>query len=244
MMRPRPSATKPDEEALLSSIWICQSTEGPHWNVPPQRTLEDKPAPLAGLIVALLGPHPFPSPCFDWEKATVRWFGPPPGKSSEASRKDKDKDKDKEAPRAASVWNEKRLLDAWPSLRMEPGMVITLPPSERDSFEPPSKLRAALSSALAVDWIAINSKGEEFSSRYEPRFFKGAKKDGLWVWRDLDPGKGNGPLLPAICDLVASQPRLGSAAELKISVESSGHYVSDVQGWLAVPGTRIVVSVE
>jgi hypothetical protein len=251
-MRSPVTVGKLSEDQLLTSVWLCQSAEGPFWKVPPQRTLDSKAAPLAGLVVALLGPHPFPSACFAWDKATVRWFGPPPSeKSGAGSKKDKDTSKDKDAPTPANVWNEKKLLEAWPSLRMEPGMLITLPPAEHDSFEPPAKLRTALSAALSTDWKLITSSDtglpHEMKCHYEPRFFKGAKKDGIWVWREMDSGRSGNPLLPVVGDLIDAQPRSrgkarGSAQSGNLIVtlpDGNGGQVTDLTQWLTVPGAVV-----
>lgn len=246
LMRPLLANPKPDEDALLANLWLCQTADGSYWKLPLPRTVEDKPAPLAGLMVALLGPHPLPSACFDWDKATVRWFGPPPAKAPEPPKKgrekDKDKEKEKEAPPPASVWNEKKLLDAWPDLHMQPGMVITLPPAERDSFEPPAKLRTALTGALAFDWIATNKGDEDIPCRYEPRFFRGAKKDGLWIWRDIDPAKANTPLLPIVFDLMIAQARSGFTGRGRMFLmvpDGHGSDLDNLQLWLTRSGTSL-----
>ncbi|HWB02026.1 MAG TPA: ankyrin repeat domain-containing protein [Verrucomicrobiales bacterium] len=246
LLRPRLANPKPDEDAQLANLWLCQTADGPYWKLPLPRTVEDKPAPLAGLMVALLGPHPLPSACFDWDKATVRWFGPPPAKAPEPPKKGKEKDKDKEkekdAPPPASVWNEKKLLDAWPDLHMQPGMVITLPPAERDSFEPPAKLRTALTSALAFDWTATNKGDEDIPCHYEPRFFRGAKKDSLWIWRDIDPAKANTPLLPIVFDLMIAQARSGFTGQGRMFLlmpDGQGSDLDNLQLWLTRSGTTL-----
>ncbi|HEX2750111.1 MAG TPA: hypothetical protein VHM91_19040, partial [Verrucomicrobiales bacterium] len=195
---PAPEA-KITEENQYSAAWVCQNPEGPFWRVPVPKSINGKPVPLAGLMVALLGPHPLPSACFDWDKATVRYL-------VQSQKKENPK---KTETANTSGWTEKKLLEAWPGLTLEQGMTITLPPAERDSFEPPAKLRAALTSALTFEWTLAVGDQPEVECRYEPRFFRGEKKEGIWIWRDLDPKKAAGPVLPVVEELVAGNPRSG-----------------------------------
>jgi ankyrin repeat protein len=243
-MQPPGSEAKLSDEAQFSALWLCQSPEGPFWHVPLQKTLDDKPAPLAGLLVALLAPHPLPSACFDWEKATVRYFNAPKKETADPPKKGE--------PATPNGWVEKKLLEAWPTLRMERGMVITLPSAERDSYEPPAKLRASLTAALAQDWKLTAGQQPEMECRYEPRFFRGEKKNGAWIWRDLDPKKANGPVLPVIDDVVAANPRAGYPVPtpgftVSYPVEN-GTYARqqpDAHGrWLSGPGSKVEVHVE
>ncbi len=197
-MLPGTSLDKLSNEKARTGIWLCHSMDGPFWPVNRGETVNHKPLPMAALVLALLGPHPLPSACFDWEKALVRTFDINDG----------------------AEWKERKLLEAWPSLNMEPGTVIVLPPAERDHFEPSPELRKALNDALSTDWtLSVGTRG--IQCRYEPRYFRGDKTDAGWTWRDLETNKSTGPAFPVLRDLIATQP-----AAAHVSIGGGGNAVS------------------
>lgn len=231
-----------NDDAQRSGVWLCQSMDGPFWKVPVQQLVGSPsgPAPLAGLMVALLAPHPLLSPCIDWEKAMVRFLEAPP--SEQAA------DPFGVPTNSPRVWQEKKLLDAWPGLQISPGTILILPPAERDSFEPSAELRAALTKALAVNWKLRIGVQPEVDGHFEPRFFRGEKKDGTWLWRDLDPKKADGPLLPVIGQLLETHPRAADFAQGPkdfLTAEFAGLQPQDILNrdlWLS--GDRLIVSVK
>jgi ankyrin repeat protein len=219
---------KLSDTAMRSGIWLCHTLDGPFWPVPPQQDIFDgEPVPLGGLVAALLGPHPLPSPTFAWEKSTVRFV---------ADEKE---------------WQEKSLLEAWPTLKLQPGTVLILPPAELDSFEPSAEFRETLTKALAIEWNLAVGQQPLITTRWEPRFFRGKTEGGAWVWRDLDSAKVGHPVLPVLHDLLAAHPNAGAFKNgpkdyLAVSTLGGGSDLIDrakVGRWMSHKVDSLVISV-
>jgi hypothetical protein len=156
-------------------------------------------APLGGLLVALMGPHPLPFPNVDWENAAVRCWGAAPAKHGTSNAE----------PPAASAWSQKKLTTAWPELAMAPGTILVLPPAEKPFTPPPAALVQALREKLSFDWQLAIGQQPEVTGRWEPRFFKITAGDKGALWTDADAATAGRPLLPAALDLLAAHPRAG-----------------------------------
>ena len=185
---------KISEDALRSGIWLCQSMDGPFWPVPGAQYVDEKPAPLGGLLVALMAPHPLPFTNVAWDKAVVRSLDPPGNP-------------DPFAEPAPKKWVEQKLMDAWPQLKLVPGTVLILPSAGQEIAGPPAALRERLTRALSFDWLLAIGQQPEATSHYAPRFFKRSAAGSSWHWQDADLAAAGNALLPVATDLLAAHPR-------------------------------------
>lgn len=193
---PQPQA-KLSKDAMRSGIWLCQSMEGPFYPVATQQYADNTPAPLGGLLLALMAPHPLPFTNVDWEKAKVV-----------VDRKSIST-LDAGYTALGEGFGEKLLLDAWPELGIVPGIVLVLPPAEKPLTPPPAALIEDLKPKLSFDWQLALGTQPELNRRWEPRFFQRTGDDKTTSWQDMDPEAAGRPLLPVAADLLAVHPRAG-----------------------------------
>ena len=190
-----PPEAKLNDDALRGGVWLCEGVEKPFYPVTPQQFAGGTSAPLGGLLLALMAPHPLPFTNVDWENAKVIV--------------DQKAIVTKDAGYTAwrKEFGEKRLLDAWPDLALAPGTILILPPAEKPLTPPPAALVEALQTKLAFDWkLAIGSQ-PEVNCRWEPRFFKRLGDAKVTSWQDADKDAVGRPLLPIASDLLATHPR-------------------------------------
>ncbi len=190
---PAPQA-KMSEDALRSGIWLCESMDGPFWPVSGAQYVDEQPAPLGGLLLALMAPHALPFSNVAWDKATVRSLDPPGSP-------------DPFAEPAPKEWVEQKLMDAWRPLKLLPGTVLILPAAGQENAGPPAALREALTKSLSFDWLLAIGQQPEITSQYTPRFFNRTAAATGWLWQDTDPAAAGRALLPVATDLLAAHPR-------------------------------------
>jgi|GEM_PF-1782781 len=225
--------TKMAENALRSGVWLCQSMDGPFWEVPLLKDVETNAAPLGSLLLALLSPHPLPVQPFDWDKALVRhWKAGGEEPAATPSQ-------------LPGKWEEEKLLTLWPDWSVMAGTILILPPAASDTWKPPAVVREALTKKLSLIWHLDIGHRSVMESPWEPRFFRAENKDGHRVWRDLDPGKSGSPVLPVLGNLLLVHPK---AAEFKITPEAIITYpaggswpLEDFSGLLTKTGTQLFV---
>jgi ankyrin repeat protein len=232
---PEPQA-KLNEDALRSSVWLCQSMDGPFWEITPPAAVSGENVPLGFLLPALLGPHSLAVRFVDWEKALLRQWnlpGPPDGDPFAA-------------PPPQKKWTESKLLDVWQDRRIFYGTVLILPAvhNNADGYEPPAVLREALTKALPMDWHLEKGRQPALDGYWEPRFFRAEKQGDQWRWRDLDPAKTAYPITPQLQSILNASPH---TAELKWeSVETwrdgaggSRFETQDITAWLTQGDIRM-----
>lgn len=194
---PEPQA-RLSEDAMRAGIWLCHSMEGPFYPVATQQFADGAPAPLGGLLLALMAPHPLPFTNVDWDKAKV----------IVDHKVVVTKDPSYTAYRRELL--EKRLLDAWHELALAPGTVLVIPPAEKPLTPPPAALLEALKTKLSFDWQLAIGQQPEINSRWEPRFFQRTGDDKTTAWQDIDAAAAGRPLLPVAADLMVAHPSAGS----------------------------------
>lgn len=232
MAEPKPMS----ELALREGFHICQSLEGPFWNVGKgweplsawgEWGLRKNVTIWTNLLQAAVSPSGLPLQPIDWTVARVRYW-------------------------TDNEWHDVPLTEASEKLGTIPALTnltLILPASKTGSRTLPEELRAALTESAGFDWQLGVLDEPLVKHRYEPPFFRIEEEGETQIWRDLDASLAPRPVTADINQLLMTDPRHAGFGSMGYGNPDNLVHVTDFKisqqnppaGLPAVPSRRKLV---
>ncbi len=203
------------ESALREGFHICQSLEGPFWNIgkdwePFSIDWRGKFSTLTriNLLLAAVSPSGLPLNPIDWNAARARsWQG--------------------------FNWQDVPLLEAIEhfsgSSDAISNLTLVLPPSESGTRTLPEEIRGKLTEKASFDWHLGVLDEPLVKHRYVPPFFRIEEVEGGKVWRDIDDAHAPRPVTADIGQLLMVDPRYPQFGAAEVDSSTNGILVKAFQ---------------
>ena len=194
----------PGPVELSKSFKVCQSLDGPYWELPtPEHASLLTWLPrqgIASLLLTFTQPHGLPLETINWDNAYVKY--------SSLNQKPQ------QLPLKDFFFNEPNVS------RQATWLILVLPPS-KEEVPFPEDLKTLLIETLQTPWSLKIGMDDPIEQNWIPRFPNFTRRENKIIWQASFPGQQVSPALPITKDLVIAHPKSPTHSNVEISTFAS-----------------------